>query len=82
MRQAEVVEALEQRDVRVAGGHGVGGVGDVLAEVVDGDEQAARDEGADGVHRGVEVVACDEPADEATGGRSWWSRGGAPAGDG
>ena len=47
VRQAEVGEAVEQRDVGGAGGRGVGRVGDVLAEVVDGDQQAALDQRAD-----------------------------------
>ena len=62
--------AVEQRDVRDAGGRGVDRVGDVLAEVVDGDQQPALDQRADRRHRGVEVVARDEATDE-TAGRGW-----------
>jgi hypothetical protein len=67
VRQAEAVEAAEKRDVGSAGGRGVGRIRDVLAEVVDGHQQAALDQRVDRRHRRVEVVARDEAADEAAG---------------
>ena len=69
VRQAEVGDAVEQSDVREAGGPGVDRVGDVLAEVVHGDQQPALDQRTDRRRRGTEVVTRDEATDETPGGR-------------
>ena len=67
-REVGLGEGLEQADVGVAGRVGVGAVGDVLAEVVDGREPVRRAQlghGVDGLGHGLagHVAGDDRPAD-------------------
>ena len=65
-REVGLGERVEQADVGVAGGVGMGAVGDVLAEVVDGREPVRRAQGGHGVddlgHGLTGHVACDDRA--------------------
>ena len=65
--EAVGAEGLQQPQVGVAAGVRGGPVGDVLAEVVEGDLQAARGQRADGVHRRVQLVAGDEAVHHGSG---------------